>query len=196
MEGQRIVFGTTGVGSTPHTIPAALNEVLGTNFKLVPGYTGIPQVRMAVEAGEVDGFCQGWTTLVTESRSMLEGVDSLLRPLVVVSDRLPPHPLLRGLPTADELARTQDDKDTMRAVYAPTGISFPFAVGPNVPIDRALALRSAVAKALADPGLIADMQKAGQILEPLSGEEIQDTVEKILSAPRGSLDRIKKILAN
>ena len=40
-----------------------LNEALGANVKLVSGFKGTAEVRLAMKSGEVDSVITGWETL-------------------------------------------------------------------------------------------------------------------------------------
>ena len=53
----------TGVGSTVSIYPTALNNAIGTKFKLVMGYKGSNEAMLAVERGEVEGHSTSWTAL-------------------------------------------------------------------------------------------------------------------------------------
>ena len=55
------IMGATGPGSRTLTYPRALNELLGTKFKIVTGYKGTPDRVLAMERGEIEGAC-GLTT--------------------------------------------------------------------------------------------------------------------------------------
>jgi hypothetical protein len=69
LEGARkveLVMGSTGVGSGNYWIPTLANAVLGTKFKLVPGYRGGADINLAIERREIDGrsnYWTGWTTV-------------------------------------------------------------------------------------------------------------------------------------
>ena len=47
-------------GAITFTYPALMNELLGTRFKIVTGYTGGNEINLAMERGELDGRC-GWS---------------------------------------------------------------------------------------------------------------------------------------
>ena len=49
-------------GSTVEHAPVLVKEVLNTNLKIVSGYKGTADVRLAIESGEVDGFFNTWTS--------------------------------------------------------------------------------------------------------------------------------------
>jgi hypothetical protein len=53
------VVGATGPGSLTVTYPRALNDLVGTKFKIVSGYPDGNEITLALEKGEVEGYC-GW----------------------------------------------------------------------------------------------------------------------------------------
>src|SRR5713101_6936121 len=65
---RELVLGTTGPGSRTMTFPRALNELVGTKFKIVSGYPGGNEITMAMERGEVEGYC-GWSLDSITSRA-------------------------------------------------------------------------------------------------------------------------------
>ena len=62
------VVGATGPGSRTLTHPRAFNELLGTKFKVVSGYPGGTEITLAMERGEVEGYC-GWAVGSIMSRA-------------------------------------------------------------------------------------------------------------------------------
>src|ERR1051325_1903044 len=56
---REVAVGATGPGSRTLTYPRALNELLGTKFKVVSGYPGGHEITLALERGEGEGYC-GW----------------------------------------------------------------------------------------------------------------------------------------
>ena len=53
---RQVTIGAFGKGSGTYQVPAMLNNTLGTRFRIVTGYRGGAEVRIAMERGEVDGF--------------------------------------------------------------------------------------------------------------------------------------------
>ena len=51
---REIVAGASARGAITYTYPTVMNEVLGTKFKIVTGYTGGNQINLAMERGEVE----------------------------------------------------------------------------------------------------------------------------------------------
>jgi tripartite-type tricarboxylate transporter receptor subunit TctC len=187
--GKEIVYATTGPGSPPHDGPAVMDATLGTHFKLVSGYAGSAQQDLAVQNGEADGKCGVLDT------STLDGLKSgFLKPLIVMSDRTPDSPYLRGVPAAETLAKNADDLALLRAVEAPMKIVRAFVAPPGVPADRIAALRQAFVRTYADPDFIAEAPKAQLSVDPSTGEETEQVVRSVLALPAPVLDRLKKIL--
>ena len=52
---REMVTGTSGTST--YDFPVVLNNVLGAKFKLVKGYGGSAALRLAMERGEIQGFC-------------------------------------------------------------------------------------------------------------------------------------------
>ena len=61
---KQLVVGATTPGTTMNDFPQLTNAVLGTKFKIVPGYASTPQMNEALERGEVEGVAGfGWFAL-------------------------------------------------------------------------------------------------------------------------------------
>jgi len=65
---------------------------------------------------------------------------------------------------------------------------------PGTPADRVQILREAYLKAMRDPELIAEAQKARWVIEPVSGDELQAVAERIMVQPPQVVEQVKKIL--
>ena len=70
----------------------------------------------------------------------------------------------------------------------------PMVVTPGTPSERVRLLREAYAKAMKDADLLAEAKKGKMDVEPVSGEELQQLAEKMLSHPPRVVERVKKIL--
>ena len=70
----------------------------------------------------------------------------------------------------------------------------PFSAPPGVPADRVAALRKAFMDTLADPEFRATAEKAKLEINPVSGEELQALVEKLLKTPADVVAATRKHL--
>src|SRR5260370_23499586 len=58
-----VVFGATAQGNAGNVDTAMLRNLFGVKLKQVSGYAGSAEKRLAVEKGEIDGDCGGWTSV-------------------------------------------------------------------------------------------------------------------------------------
>jgi hypothetical protein len=82
----------------------------------------------------------------------------------------------------------------LRAIHAPSQITNPYVVHPEVPKDRVEALRKAFWATFSDQEFLADAQKSKIEFTPNSGEQVTQIVQAILNTPPVVLARMKKIL--
>lgn len=54
---KELIVAGSGAGSSLSIVPTALNNILGTKFKVVEGYQGSAAAMLALERGEVEGIC-------------------------------------------------------------------------------------------------------------------------------------------
>ena len=58
LRARTLTVGDNGPGTGTGTYPKALNALLGFKFKIVGGYAGSADVFLAMERGEVEGYCE------------------------------------------------------------------------------------------------------------------------------------------
>ena len=51
-----VVLASTGASAMDAMVPWALNSLIGTRFKVVPGYKSNNEAALALERGETDGM--------------------------------------------------------------------------------------------------------------------------------------------
>ncbi len=192
--GKELATGTLGQGSSDHQFPVSLNALVGTNFKLVAGYPTLAQARLAFDNGEIDAYCPSFSAVVALDRERLEGPTPALRVLAVTGENPPDHPYLRGVPNALDFSKTPEQRTLQRILSVPLAFQPPYAMAPEVPRDRFLAMRQAFAQALVDPEAVADAERLNLLLTPRSGQEIETAVRDIVSMPQSLRDELKPIL--
>jgi tripartite-type tricarboxylate transporter receptor subunit TctC len=180
----------SGKSSATYQMPVLANALLGTKFKVVLGYTSAPDMEFAIEKGEVDGRQAVWQTLkATHPNWIVEGKVRFIAQSVLARS-----PLMPQTPTFIELATTDEGKrifefmalqnETGRTIFAP----------PGVPADRVNALRRAFDAAVKDAVMLSELEHAGMVIEPSTGEEVQATVERMIGTPPEIVARMRKLL--
>ena len=173
---REVVLGTTGSGSGLTIIPTAMNNVLGTRFKLVIGYKTSEDINLALERGEVEARAFGINSIVAQHADWLSAqkVVILAQAGVRRDKDLPDVPLLT------ELAATAEQRATLKLVSAPAGLGHPYLAPPGVPPERLAILRAAFAATLKGEKFLAEVGKLQIAIDPLSAQEtgaiVADTV--------------------
>lgn len=181
------------VGETGSDVPAVLKEALGLSMKLVSGYKGSDDMEIAFERGELDAHTSGWSSIQSRHSNWL--ATKLIRP-VIQFGRIDRLPALSDIPTARELARTEEDKALIEFAELPLMIARPFAAPPGVPTERIEMLREAFWKSVTDTAYIEEGTKQKLELTPKNGTDVQAIVNSLASAKPTVIDRYKKALGN
>jgi tripartite-type tricarboxylate transporter receptor subunit TctC len=149
-----------------------LNHVVGTKLKLISGYAGTGEERLAMERGEIEAVSQPWPIIKTELAHWL--ADKKISLLVQTgADR---NPGLPDVPRMIDLARNDDDGALLTLFSTPSTIGRSVVAPPGLPPERLAELRRAFVETLQDPLLLRDVERAKLDLEPLPGEELQAAV--------------------
>jgi tripartite-type tricarboxylate transporter receptor subunit TctC len=180
----------SGKSSATYQLPVLANAMIGTKFNVVLGYPGAAEMEYAIERREVDGRAAVWQTLNTTQPSWIR--DKKVR--IIAQSVLQRAPQLPDTPTYIELAKTDEGKKmfefmalqnvTGRAIFAP----------PGVPADRVIALRRAFDAVVKDPTMLSELTRAGLVIEPTSGEELQEIVRRMIATPSDVIARMRKLL--
>jgi tripartite-type tricarboxylate transporter receptor subunit TctC len=85
------------------------------------------------------------------------------------------------VPLVIDLAKTEEQKEIMKAIFASQTIGWPFLAPPGISTDRLNILRQAFKATMEDKDFLAEAGKAGIDVRPLSGEQIKDIVTEVYS---------------
>ena len=188
-----LVLGGTGAGGTDADVPKILRDTIGIRIKQVLGYTATPAIVLAVERGEVDGRTFDYS-YVRKSRPQWLKPDSGFSILVQFARRTR-HPELPDVPTARELAL--DAKARELIVFAETPLltmARPYVAPPDVPAERLAALQTAFDAAHRDPAFLAEGDKLGVDISPVTADAIVHALDDMTRASPAVLDYMKKLM--
>ena len=161
---------------------------------MIPGYGGSSKLLLALEGKEIDGFCATFLAVLRRAKQLLKGEEPAAKFIVVTGSKTPENPLLKGVPTWYTLAKTEKDKELLELNDGGREISKPYAVAPDVPKDRVRILRKALAAAVTDPKVIAEIKKTGLDLQFTSAGGTTKVVDELMKTPQPSVDRLKVVL--
>ncbi len=186
------------IGAVPNTgiqhASMLLKEVLGANVKLVTGFKGTAEIRLAMKSGEVDSVIVGWETLrVTNSADFESGEWRILSQCV--DEPLTDMPQ-KNIPSIYQFTRNEEERQLFRlGLIKPNNYARAYAMPPGVPVDRVRAIEAAYQKTLRDPEFLADAEKSKLTVNPISGAQLRSMIVEGLSMPASIKEKLRPILA-
>jgi tripartite-type tricarboxylate transporter receptor subunit TctC len=191
LQARELIIGASQPGTSTRDFPALLNSMAGAKFRIVTGYPGTREITLAIEKGEVQGLCGfSWSSLQAQRPDWLK--NGFIRVLVQEHDK--GHPALNkmGVPLGVDFAKSPANRRIMELIYSSETFGRPYMMPPGVPADRVAALRRAFLAALRDKELLADAERIGLEIDPISGEELQALAEKIYATPAAIVEQAKQ----
>lgn len=183
-------------GSAPGTPtddgPKILKEAINLPMRLVSGYKGTADIRVAVESGEVDGLCGfSWASVRTTWRKAIESEQ-----VVIVLQSAPKaHSDLPKVPLSISFAKTADTRQLIEAgVHQPSSLTYGYSLPPGTPNERVLILRKALSQTLKDQEFLSDARKANLEIAPASGEEIEQNIRELFKTDPKVVAKLKETI--
>jgi tripartite-type tricarboxylate transporter receptor subunit TctC len=177
---RELTVGGTGAAADTDQFPRIMNAMLGTRMRIVTGYPGGNDVGLAMERGEVNGRCGwSWSSVKVTHPAWLDQK----KINVLIQLALEKHADLPDVPLITDLARTGEQRQIFRLIFARQVMGRPFLAPPGLPPERVAALRRAFMDTLKDKDLVAEADRAQLEITPVSGEEVQRLVEEVHRTP-------------
>lgn len=184
-----IVGGGPGIGSSNSIIPTVINRVVGTKFRIVPGYKGTQDSVLAIERGELEGQCASLGQFRAFERQFKDGT---LRILFHAEES--PMPDLPGVPSIYDFIKTDEQRQFMRFAFASTEFGRPYVLPPETPGDRVGLLRRAIAAAVKDPDLVAEADRIRLDMMFRPPEQLERLVANLYATPPALIERVKELV--
>jgi tripartite-type tricarboxylate transporter receptor subunit TctC len=185
---KELFMGATAPGTAGNADTAMLQNLFGVKLKQVQGYTGSAAKRLAVERGEIDGECGGWTSLPE---------DWLRDRKINVLVRLSPT-LVAGMdatvPFGGDIVRTESERRLYDFLTAPERLGRLFMVSGKVPADRVAILRRAFDSMVADPQFRSEAERLKLLVTPMTGDEVTRRIGALYATPPDVVARARTIL--
>lgn len=189
---KQAVFGAIPNSTLEHA-PALLRDALHANIKIVSGYKGSADIRLAIDSGEIGGFFNPWSTIKPTALDKFQSGDWS------VIAQLTDHPLrdlpAGGIPTIAALTKDETIRLLLRyGTSAPNQFGKVYMLPASVPPERAAALEAAFAKTFRDKTFLADAEKSRLEITPIFGSSIRAIVAELLSMPPGIKERLGRVI--
>jgi tripartite-type tricarboxylate transporter receptor subunit TctC len=192
--GSKTVFKLAGSapGSTTDDVAKVLKEAIGLPLRLIAGYKGTADMRVAVESGEVDGLCGfSWVSVRTTWRKAIEA--NLVS--IMMQSAPKAHADLPKVPLTISFAKTAEARQLIEAgVHQPSAMTYGYSLPPGTPKDRVQVLRQAFLQTVRDADFLSDAGKANLEIAPASGEEIDKSIHLLFQTPPAVVAKLKELL--
>jgi tripartite-type tricarboxylate transporter receptor subunit TctC len=187
----RATLGSGTPGSTNLTFALIGRDVLGLNLNIVRGYPGAPALSLGMSRGEVDGQVVLMSSMKATQRHLWDSKEFVP---IVAFGRLTRSPELPDVPTARELASDADSLATLDFAELSFFMSLPLLAPPNIPPERAAALRTAFMAMTQDQAFRDEAIKAQIDLSPIDGEAVMTLLRKAVATPKSVIARYNEIV--
>ena len=154
-----------------------LKNLLGFNLKLVSGYAGSADKRLALEKGEVDGDCGGWTSLPLDWRR-----DATVRVFVRMSPGLLPG-MDASIPYGASLLKDVEKRKAFEFLTASSRLGRLFMVKASAPDRQVELLRTAFDRTVTDKSFLAEAERMGLSVSATGGAEVDRQVAAMYAEP-------------
>ena len=186
-----VKLGGEAPGANDSDVPRALKVALGLPIQLIEGFKGTSNIRVAAEAGEIDGGCWTWASIRTTWANGLES--GMVKAIIQVNSKKAAD--IPNVPNAIDFVKTADARVLIDSgIHAPSAILRAYALPPATPKNRLEVLRNAFNTTMADGDFLAEMKKSKLEINPVTGAEVDGIVGKLFQTDAKSVAKIRDVL--
>jgi hypothetical protein len=104
--------------------------------------------------------------------------------------------MLPDVPLLTELAKTEEQRQILTLISAPTLLGQPYLAPPGVPQDRVTTLRAAFASTMRDPAFLDDTRRLSYDAVPLTGEDVARFVHQTVTTPADIVAKARAVIGS
>ena len=104
------------------------------------------------------------------------------------------HPDLPDVPLVMDFAKTDDQRQILKLIFARQVMGRPYLAPPGVPKDRAEALRKAFMDTMKDPEFLAEAEKSQLEITPVAGDAVEQLVKELYQTPKPLADKAAEFI--
>lgn len=184
-----LVFGVPAPGVASWINFKTMEGLFGVKAKIIAGFKGSADIRIAIERGELDGDCGSWSSISDDWKR-----NNKIVTVLKFSKNLPPD-APGNIAWARELLKDPMDIAVLDVINGAAEIGRPYITSKQVPAATLAVLRKAFDQAAATKELAADAGKMKLPLDPMTADEVEKELKSIYGAPPAAIERARKIMA-
>jgi tripartite-type tricarboxylate transporter receptor subunit TctC len=188
---QELIVGAVDPGAENYLIPNALNNLLGTKYKIVTGYAAQDPIFLAMERGEVEGCGNSsWSNLpLVHPQWFAEKQVNIL-----VQLGLAKNPDIPDVPLIMDYAKNEEQRQILTVLMGPKQFAYPYFMAPGIPADRAAAVEKAFLATMDDKEFKEEIRKIRGEFQPSSGADMHTFFEKIYALSPEVVEKTRALL--
>jgi hypothetical protein len=172
-------------------LPKLVKLTTNLPIQIVEGYGGVSRVRLAAEAGEVDGVCFNWYGMKATWGHKIESGDVR----VVLQNTLEPITDLKGVPLVTDYAKDEASRQLLAAALKAYSVPmYVYNIPPGTREKDLQVLQSALLKTLEDPELLAEAERAKLEIRPVEGAKLAATFTDIYEIDPSLVAEIREVV--
>ena len=182
-------IGGTGRGSDTDMFANVFRTTLSLPLRLVTGYPGTSEMILAVQRGELDGFCGIFYS------SLLSGFPELLSSgqiKIIGQAALERDPAMPNVPMVLDYAKTERERQILMLLIGPQVMARPYAMPPGTPAPRVETIRRAFEATMTDPAFLADTSSSRMAVSPVKAAKVAEIIEQLYRTPPAVLSEAVK----
>lgn len=191
---REVPVSSTGKGSQTFLVPQMLNGVFGTKFKPIMGYKGSRGSTHAMELKETQGVSLTWLTLKKNRPQWFDDSQHDTKAIPIIQVGFRNEPGIEHVPLANELAKTEEDRQIVDFISTLGPIGRGLAMPPGAPRDLTAALRKSFDALVTDETFINAANKRKLKVQPKSGAEVQAIVDRVLKIKPAVVERARQAI--
>jgi tripartite-type tricarboxylate transporter receptor subunit TctC len=191
LRAKEAVLGSTGPSSGSTIDAKTLERIFGFKLKLVTGYPGLTEVRLAAERGEVDGHCGLLVSAIKTDVWDDFQKGKIKVPLQMAVEK---HPELPTIPNVFDLVTSEADRNLLKLVFGPWSFGRPLVAPPEIPEDRLKALRAAFDATLRDAKFQEEAKRINLEVQPVAADRIEQLVADLYKTPQPVIEQARQVL--
>ena len=183
----KAVFGGGQANDSTRDYGHLHRKTTGAKWDMVTGYKGTSDLSIALERGEVDGFCGfDWASLKSQKPTWVR--DKVVN--VLTQDAIEPIEELTKLGVPHIMTFVKDDttRKVLELILSQTVFHRSFIAPPQTTPANLAILRKAFDATMKDPQFLAEAEKLRIDVAPLSGERVQEVVRNLYASPPDVVD--------
>ncbi len=190
---QKAVFGGVSTNDSTRDYGYMHKKTTGAIYNMVTGYKGTADLALALERGEIDGYCGfDWASLKSQRPKWVS--DKIIH--VLVQDSIEPNEELTrlGVPHVSKYYGNEQTRKVVEFIVSQQVFHRSFIAPPETPPEPLGILRSAFDATMKDPQFLADAQKMRIDVAPLSGAKVQEVVTNLYASPKEIVGLARKAI--